>query len=62
MVEVLENRENLIFICDKEDLGKTDMIINKSYKPSFPKRGSDFGWTPNVIRNNGERLSGFIWL
>ena len=58
VVEVLENRRNLKFICDKEDPGKTGMTINGSYKPLLPRGDSDFGWTPNVTMDNGERLCG----
>ena len=61
VIEVLKNRGNLIFICDKEDPGKMGMIINKGYKPLLPGGCSDFGWTPNVTMNKSERLYGFIW-
>ena len=41
MIEVQEYRGDLRFIIDKEDPGKTGMIINKGYKPLFHKRGVD---------------------
>ena len=41
VIEVLENRENLRFIYDKEDPGKMSTIIDESYKPPFLKWGGD---------------------
>ena len=41
VIEVLEDRVNLKFISDKEDLGKTGMIINKDHKPLFPRGGNE---------------------
>ena len=62
MIDILEYRGNLKFIIDMEDLGKTSMIINKGHKLSFPKRGSDLRWTPNVIVDKDEQSGWFIWL
>ena len=61
VIKVLKNKENLGFICDKEDLGKVGMIINESHKPLFP-RGGHLAWTPNVTIDKGKWLCGFIWL
>ena len=62
VIEVLENRGNLGFISDKEDLGKTGMIINKGHKLLFPKGGIDLEGTPNITMDKGERLGWYIWL
>ena len=52
VIKVLKNRGNLKFICDKEDPGKTGMVINESYKPLFPRRASDLGWIVNGCEEN----------
>ena len=62
MIEILKCGGNFGFVGDQENSSKMSMVINKGHKTSFPRGGSDLGWSPNIAMDKSKRSSWLIGL